>query len=248
MVVLGLIFSRKLPVAAGIREYLGFNRILVNRFMKTAGPVLLNEIAWSLGMVMYKIVFARMGTDVIAAANITESIQGLFFVVLMGTSTTAAIMIGKKIGENRIEEAYRFARYFIVQGIILGIILGILMSATAPAIVLILKMKAETISLVRITLITIGILIPIKAFNIHMIIGILRSGGDTAFSFVTELLGVWGIGVPMAFLAGLYFQFSLPVVYLLIGLEEILKMVLTGHRFQTGKWINNLTRKDDRIE
>ncbi|MCD6342355.1 MAG: MATE family efflux transporter [Spirochaetaceae bacterium] len=244
IVLLTLIFSRQLPVAASFREYLGFDSALLKRFFITAGPVLLNEIAWSLGMVMYKVVFARMGTDVVAAANITESIQGLFFVVLMGTGTTAAIMIGKKIGEGRKNEAYQFARYFLIQGFISGLFLGALMSATAPAIVLILNMKPETIRIVRLTLMAIGILIPIKAFNLHMIVGILRSGGDTAFSFITEFLGVWGIGVPMAFLAGLYFNLSLPAVYLLVGLEEVFKFIMTGLRFRSGKWINDLTRKE----
>lgn len=244
IVILTLIYSRQLPVAAGFKEYLGFDRKMVKKFFITAGPVLLNEMAWSLGMVMYKIVFARMGTGVIAAANITESIQGLFFVVLMGTGTTAAIMIGKKIGEGQKKEAYRFARYFLIQGLITGVFLGILMSATAPAIVLILNMKSETIGLVRLTLMAIGILIPIKAFNLHMIVGVLRSGGDTTFSFITEFLGVWGIGVPIAFLAGLSFKLSLPAVYLLVGLEEVFKFIMTGLRFRSGKWINDLTRNE----
>jgi Na+-driven multidrug efflux pump len=219
---------------------------MVKKFIITAGPVLMNEIAWSLGMVVYKIVFARMGTDVIAAANITESIQGLFFVVLMGTSTTAAVMIGKKIGEEKREEAGRFARYFLIQGVFMGIILGILMSASAPFIVMILRMDQATISLVRITLIAIGFLIPFKAFNLHMIVGILRSGGDTSFSFIVELIGVWLIGVPAALLAGLHFHLSLPVVYLLVGMEEIFKLILTARRFRSGKWMNNLTREQYR--
>ncbi len=244
IVIVGLVYSRRLPVAAGIREYLGFDREMVKRFFITAGPVLLSEITWSLGMVMYKLVFARMGTDVIAAANITESIQGLFFVILMGTGSTAAIMIGKKIGEGRKEDAERFGRYFLIQSLISGTFLGLLMSATAPAIVLLLNLKADTVALVRITLIAIGFLIPIKAFNLHMILGILRGGGDTRFSFILEFLGVWGIGVPMAVFAGLYLKLNLPVVYLLVGLEEVVKFVLTGLRFRSGKWINDLTRNE----
>ncbi len=76
-----------------------------------------------------------------------------------------------------------------------------------------------------------------------MIIGVLRSGGDTTYSFITELVGVWGIGVPIALIAGLVFDYSLPVVYLLVGLEEVFKFVLTGLRFRSGKWLNDLTRK-----
>ncbi|RKX68492.1 MAG: hypothetical protein DRP60_17910 [Spirochaetes bacterium] len=109
---------------------------------------------------------------------------------------------------------------------------------------MLLNLKADTVALVRITLIAIGFLIPIKAFNLHMILGILRGGGDTRFSFILEFLGVWGIGVPMAVFAGLYLKLNLPVVYLLVGLEEVVKFVLTGLRFRSGKWINDLTRNE----
>jgi len=244
IVILILIYKRKLPVAASIREYLAFGSVLAKKFFTTAGPVLLNEIAWSLGMVMYKLVFARMGTEVVAAANITESIQGLFFVFLIGTGNTAAIMIGKKIGQGKPDEATVYARHFLVQGVLLGVVLGVVMSATAPAVVLLLKMKPDTIALVRLTLMALGLLIPVKSFNLHMIVGVLRSGGDTKFSFLTELIGVWSIGVPLAFVTGLVWRLSLPAVYLLVGIEEVFKLVVTGWRMHSGRWINDLTRKD----
>jgi putative MATE family efflux protein len=244
LVMITLIYRRRLPVAARLKEYLGFDAVLVKKFFATVGPVLLNEATWSLGMVMYKIVFSRMGTAVVAAANITESIQGLFFVVLMGTGNTAAIMIGKKIGEGKREEAGRFARLFLVQGVILGVGLGILMSAAAPVLVLLLRMQPETVVLVRLTLFALGFLVPIKSFNLHMIVGILRSGGDTKFSFLIEFLGVWGIGVPLAFFSGLVLDLPLPAVYLILGTEEAVKLIITAYRFRSGKWINDLTRKN----
>ena len=236
-VVYGIIRIRRLPVYASFREYFSFKMPLVKQFFRTAGPVLMNEIAWSLGMVMYKVVFARMGTDVIAAANITESIQSLFFVVLIGTSNTAAIMIGKKIGEGKRDEAVRISRHFLVQGIMLGLGLGVLMALSSPVVVLLLNMSRQSIILIRRTLIILGIIIPWKALNIHMIVGILRSGGDTTFSFFAELIGVWGIGVPVAFFTGLVLDFSLPV-----GTEEVFKFVVTSIRFRSGKWMNDLTR------
>ncbi|PIE04089.1 MAG: hypothetical protein CSA76_06015 [Spirochaetales bacterium] len=243
--VLFIIYRRKLPVAAPLREYTGFSRRLLKRFIITAGPVLLNEIAWSLGMVVYKWVFARMGTRVIAAANITEAIQGLFFVVLIGSGNTTAIMIGKKIGEGKPQKADLYARFFIVQSLIIGMVMGLLMSLSAPLLVRLLKMDPQTVALIRTTLVWLGLLIPLKAFNLHMIVGVLRSGGDTRFSFVTELTGVWAVGVPMALLGGLIFKLPLYKVYLLVGTEEIFKLLLTAQRLISGKWINDLTRREE---
>ncbi len=243
VVIVGIVFRRRLPVAASPGEYLGFGRELVGRFTVTALPVLLNEVAWALGMMVYKMVFARMGTEVIAAANLTEAIQGLFFVVLIGSGNTTAIMTGKKIGEGRIEEAELYARYFIVQAIFAGIAMGLLMALTAPVLVLFLKMEAATVRLVRITLMCLGLIIPLKSFNLHMIVGVLRSGGDTRFSFAAEVAGVWFVGVPLALTGGLVLHQPLFIVYLMVGIEEVLKLVVTARRLVSGKWINNLTRR-----
>ena len=242
VVILSLIYGRKMPVAASVAEYLNFDQDMIRRFIKTAGPVLMNEVVWSLGMVVYKVVYARMGTDVIAAANVTEAIQGLFFTILTGTGNTSAIMIGKKIGEKQQEEAEVYGRYFLIQSAIFGLLLGVLMAATAPLIVRLLKMDPSTVVLVRQTLLALAVLVPLKSINIHLIIGILRSGGDTTFAFLSEFVGVWAIGVPMAILSGLVFRWPLPYVCLLVGLEEIYKWILMSWRFVSGKWLNDLTR------
>ena len=245
VLMLLLVYGRKSPVAGSLKEYLGFDRRMAAHFLKTAGPVLGNEIAWSLGMVVYKIVFARMGTAVIAAANVTEAIQGLFFVILMGSGNTAAVLIGKKIGEGDAESSREYARNFLVQALLLGLGMGILMAACAPIAVLLLKMEPGTVRLVRRSLISLSVLMSVKSFNLHMIVGVLRSGGDTRFSFLAEFLGVWVMGVPAVILSGIVLKWNLPAVYLIAGVEEILKFVMTAIRFRSGKWINDLRRTKD---
>ncbi len=241
-IILFFIFHKKLPVAASLKEYAGFSRSLVVKFTKTAGPVLLNEIVWSLGMVAYKMVFARMGTVVIATVNITEAILAMFSVVLMGSCTTSAIMIGKKIGEKDKEGAEEYAHFFMIQSLITGLIMGVLTAAAAPAVVHFLKMEPQTVQLTRITLLYLAFLTPIKSFNMHIIVGILRSGGDTNFAFISEFTGVWAVGVPMAVLGGLFLHQPLYIVYLMIAGEEVLKFVLAIIRIKSRKWINDLTR------
>ena len=245
LVVLTVVYKNRLPVAAGIRDYLDFDADLFKRFVITAGPVLLNEIAWGSGMSAYKAIFGRMGTDVVAAAGVTESIQGLFFVILIGTGNTAAVMVGNKIGEGDRDGAYLFARHFLVQSVLLGVLLGALMPLCGPLLIPLLKMDAGTIDLVRRSLLILGFLIPVKAFNIHLVVGVLRSGGDTGFAFLTEFIGVWGIGVPVAYFAGLYWWQPLPLVYLFVASEEVYKCIAFGLRFLSGKWIHDLTGKED---
>jgi len=66
----------------------------------------------------------------------------------------------------------------------------------------------------------------VRATNAVIVVGVLRSGGDTLFSFFLDGVVIWVVGVPMAFLGA--FVLGLPVygVYFMIMSEETLKFVL----------------------
>jgi Na+-driven multidrug efflux pump len=90
-------------------------------------------------------------------------------------------------------------------------------------------------------LMLLAFILPIKAFNMHTIVGILRSGGDTRTSLLLELSSVWFVGVPLAVFGGLYLGLPLHLLYVLISLEEGYKMILSYLRIRSGRWIHDLT-------
>jgi len=75
-----------------------------------------------------------------------------------------------------------------------------------------------------------------------LVVGIFRSGGDTKFSLVFDVLGVWVIGVPLTFLGGLVWGLPVPWIYFLAATEEIFKLFLGIPRLVSRKWINDLTQ------
>ena len=55
-----------------------------------------------------------------------------------------------------------------------------------------------------------------RVFNLMMIVGVLRGGGDTKFAMTMEIISVWLIGVPMAVLGAIIFKFSVQIVVVMI--------------------------------
>jgi putative MATE family efflux protein len=240
-VVILITYRRKEPAAGSLRAFFSFDLAFVRRYLKTALPVILNEIVWSMGMVSYKMVFARMGTQVIAAANVVESIQNLFFVVFIGTANGSAVMIGKKIGECKSEIAQEYAGRFLKLSLLLGLLIGSIMFAASGMIPKAFNVDHSTQVLCSQALMLLAFILPIKAFNMHTIVGILRSGGDTRTSLLLELSSVWFVGVPLAVFGGLYLGLPLHLLYVLISLEEGYKMILSYLRIRSGRWIHDLT-------
>jgi Na+-driven multidrug efflux pump len=87
-----------------------------------------------------------------------------------------------------------------------------------------------------------AVFFPFKVFNLHLIDGVLRSGADTRYGMFLDILGVWGIGVPLAYLSGIVLKLDLPIVYLIISSEEVCKCILGARRFISKKWIHNVVK------
>lgn len=241
VLLLLLVYGKKRAVAASITSLVGFNRSMVKKYFITCLPVILNEMFWSLGMTTYKIAFSRMGMEVIASVNVSEAIQNLFFVVLMGIANASAIMIGNRIGENRIDMAKIYASRLLNIGLITGTFLGGLLAVLAPWLSIPFNLSPTVAHMTSRSLLSLGLLVPIKAYNMVLVVGVLRSGGDTRFSMFAELTGVWLIGVPCAFIGAMLLQIPIYYLYVFIGLEEAFKLVVGAFRIKSGKWINRLT-------
>ncbi len=219
-----------------------WSRKFLSSIIITCAPVILNELFWSLGMVMYKIAYSRMGMDVVASVNVTEAITNLFLVAARAINIGASIIIGIKIGEGKIETSHLYARRFLIVGFSIGILMGILLAASSPFVPLIFNVSPEIRTMTSRSLLAISLLMPIKGITGTFIVGILRSGGDTRFSMFTEMGSVWLIGVPCAFLGALVLKWDIWYVYLLIGLEEVAKSVVSAIRVRSGKWLNDVTK------
>ena len=106
---------------------LSFDPAFFRRYIRTTSPVIVHEGMWALGMTVYTAVYARMGTNVIAAMNITGNIERLSMVLFFGIGNACAIMIGHRIGENKPEQADRDAGRLLLIGPAIGVIAGVLL-------------------------------------------------------------------------------------------------------------------------
>ena len=86
-----------------------------------------------------------------------------------------------------------------------------------------------------------GILMALKTFNTFIIIGVLRSGGDTKYALFLEMGCMWIVSLPLTFFAAYK---GLPI-YILVGLtytEEVVKFIFGVPRAISKKWAQNLVK------
>ena len=241
VVLLTFAYRRREAPAGRVSEFLAIPRVFVGRFLRTAAPVILNEVGWSLGITMYMAVYARMGTDVVAAFNISETVARLSLVIFMGTANGSAIIIGNSIGAGKSADAERYARRVLALVPVVGVVIGGLVALLSPWIPLLFQVTPEVRETLRSLLLVLAVVLAARATTLHLIVGLLRSGGDTRFSLFVDVVILWCVGVPAAVIGGLVIGLPVALVYLITATEEVLKVALGVHRVLSGRWIHTLT-------
>jgi putative MATE family efflux protein len=240
VLLLILVYTLKTPLAANPLTFFKFNRPFVVNVLKTSLPAALNEVLWSLGFTSYNAVYARIGTDAIAAVNINATIEELMFVLFLGLGNACAVMIGNNIGAGDKHIAFEYGRRFLILGIATALLGGVLVFSLRDTVVSLYDISYSAANNLRGLMFVFAISAWLKMINFILFIGALRAGGDTKYGMFTELFSIWMIGVPCALIGG--FVLHLPVygVYALVLLEEAAKAIIVFRRYLSRNWIHDL--------
>lgn len=243
ILLLGITYLKQLPTALHISDFTSLNFKFVSNIFKPIFPVILNETFWSLGITSYFIIYARISTESIAAMNIVSSIENTALVLMHGIATATAIMIGTRIGAGKETRAFNFAISSLFTNIGLGVLIGLILVIISPLVLTLYKVSPIVIELSTRSLYVLACMAWVRSANILIVVGILRSGGDTRFSLFLDGVIIWILGVPLAYFTA--FVLKLPVywVYLAVMSEEIAKFILGTWRIFSKKWIHDMTLK-----
>jgi putative MATE family efflux protein len=235
-----LTYRKKLPAAGKLTEFFSYDRLFARRVLKPVLPVVANEILWSLGITAYSIVYARMGTESIAAMNIVASLEQMALVVFNGIGHATAILVGNRIGAGDDDQAFRYAARSETLGVLGGVLIGLIILLSRNLLLSLYNVSPTVLDYVYQVLTILALLLWLRASNMILFVGIFRSGGDTRFAFILDGVIIWVVGVPLAFMGAFIFHLPVYWVYLLVMSEEIAKWTLGMFRFFSRKWIHNL--------
>lgn len=211
-------------------------------YFVTCLPVLLNEMLWSLGMTAYKIGYSKLGVDTLACINVSEAIANFFFVFMMGLGNATTILLGQILGNGDVDRAKKGAKRTLQLAFIVGTIMGILMALSANSFTSLFKVSDEIKQMAVKCLFVKALFQPLCSLNMVLFVGILRSGGDTRYSLISEISCVWLIGVTMAFLGGGVLKLPIYIVVAMTSLEEVAKIIVVYPRYKSGKWVKSLAK------
>lgn len=240
LLIIFVVYYNKLPLACRVREMVGYSKAFLRQFFRTSAPVIANEFMWGLGVTMYSLVYGRMGDDAVAAITIATTIQDIVVVLFQGISAATAVILGNELGAGKIKRAEQYAKHFFLLQFIITLSAAAVCLAIRWPMIGMYNVSERVAGDISLCIIVFAIYMPFKMFNFVNIVGVLRSGGDTKMCLFLDTSGVWVIGIPLAFIGGLFFKLPIYSVYAMVMLEEVYKAVFGYIRYRQKKWLRNL--------
>ena len=232
--VLGRIQSVKLNLHRCERE-------ITSHFWQKAIPLLINNLAWGIGFSMYSVVMGHLGTDAVAANGIANISKNLIVCFCLGLGNAGSIIVGNRLGANRLEEAKEAGGLLTRTAIIAGILSGLVLIILSPFITRMVDLTPTACGYLQKMLLICSYYIAGKSVNCMTIGGIFAAGGDSKFGMLCDSITLWCITVPLGCICAFILKLPGMVVYFVLNLDEIIKLPVVYKHYKKYKWIKNLT-------
>ncbi|MCI6668214.1 MAG: MATE family efflux transporter, partial [Romboutsia timonensis] len=225
-----------------LKDFKLIDKDFINTFISKTLPVFINDTTWAIGTILYSVAYSQAGTSAIAASQIATSTGNFFIITSVCIGIGASIMLGNELGADRIDTAITYAKKFSKLVVIVGLICGGLLILNIPILLKMFSVSSDLAPDMTKIFFIMGIMLALRAFNTLIVIGILRSGGDTKYSLYLELGCMWFASIPLTFVAA----FKGAPIYILVLLsysEEVVKFIFGVPRALSKKWANNIVKE-----
>ena len=214
---------------------------LFGRFWQKAVPLLINNLAWGIGFSMYSVIMGHLGTDAVAANGIANISKNLVVCFCLGLGNAGSIIVGNRLGADRLQEAKEAGGTLTRTAIIAGIVSGLVLIALSPFITKMVDLTPTARGYLQKMLLICSYYIAGKSVNCMTIGGIFAAGGDSKFGMLCDSVTLWCITVPLGCICAFILKLPVMVVYFVLNLDEIIKLPVVYRHYKKYKWIKNLT-------
>lgn len=234
-IILGILCKQNVMEHFSLKQLVPFPFYHLKNVLRLGTPAGGESIAYNGAKLVITIVLTHIGTSAVNANTYLNSITSVVYIFAVAVGQGTAILVGRLVGEQKKDEAYHlcFSSFFISLAITAAA--SILVLIFHYPILRIFTDNADLITLCRNTLIVDLFLELGRCANV-VIINSLRATGDVNFPVIMGILSMWGIGVLLSYVLGIYLGLGIIGVWIALAADEIFRGVVMFFRWKQKSW------------
>lgn len=227
------------PYVQGLYRSLRVPSALVKKIILKGSPLLFNETLWAAGMAMLTRCYSVHSLDVVAALNISNTINNVFNIVFIALGDAVAIVVGQLLGAGRMKEARDTDNKMIAFSVACCTGVALIMLLCSPLFPRMYNTTGDVRTLARWLITITAAFMPQNAF-LHAAYFTLRSGGRTIVTFLFDSVFIWAVSIPAATLLNRFTGLSVLGVYTIVQLADTIKCIVGFILVKKGVWMQNI--------
>ena len=219
-------------------------RALNRDFVRYSVPVLVNAMVWGIGTTLYSVIIGHLGAVMAAANAVAGVVRQLAISVCRGLASGGEIRLAGVLGSGNMTKGRAYGRRLAVLSVLCGAVCAGLALAFGFALLHLMTLSdAVRQPLGRMTVISALYMLPLSV-NTVVICGIFTAGGDTAFDAYSVAVTMWLMILPAACAAAFWWRWPPMAVYLILSMDEVIKIPWVYAHYRKHRWLRNITRED----
>lgn len=218
------------------------SKVLTKDFWYYTTPALGAALVWGIAFVLYSVILGHMGSDAVAANSIASIVKSMVQCVIRGVSAGAGILVGNLLGANELEKAKNYGGRITRISILIGVVTGTILIILSPFVSHVAPMSDIARGYLQFMMVVLGFNLMGQSVNTTVLDGIFCAGGDAKFDMIGNLGAMWCFSVPLGFITAFVFHAPVWLVYIIISLDEIVKLPAVYKHYKKYVWVRNITR------
>ena len=204
-------------------------------------PIAFGDSQWALFGVFKAAVIGHLGTVMVSANAIADTIMSLGFISSGSLAAGACVVVGKAVGAKEYKKAREYSNTIQVIFAVMAVVMAAAVFFLRIPIANLFEVS-ETVRNYAVQMISIGAFTLLGTlYHASCFVGINRGSGDGKFVVKVDLVCGWLIVLPLLFLSAHVWRLSYPLVYLAARFDQCFKWIIAYFRLKGDKWIKNVT-------
>ncbi|MBQ6948018.1 MAG: MATE family efflux transporter [Clostridia bacterium] len=223
-----------------LREIFSADSAVFKNYLRTCLPVVVTDGLFGVSTALQTVILGHLNDAAISANSIATTLYQVLKVASVGSAGAAGVLIGKTIGEGKLDKIKEYAKtlQFIFLGI--GLLTAVSLFLLKGPIVSAYRVSPETAKLADGFLLVLCVAGAGMAYQMPTNTGIIRGGGDTKYVLRMDIISIWCIVLPLSTLAAFVFHWHPVAVIACLNADQVFKCIPAVIKVNRYHWMKKL--------
>ncbi len=235
-----LLFIDK-KLAAKISDFVRPDKILLVDYFKKCGYFVVVSTMFGVSTALQTVILGHMNDSAIAANSVATTLFQVLKVASVGAASATSVIIGKTVGKGELKKLKGYVNTLQLMFLSIGILTSIVLFFLRTPILSLYDLAPETKVMAEQFILVLCITCIGTAYEMPVITGIIRGGGDSRFVFINDLISIWCIVLPVSFAAAFLWKWEPYIIVFCLNSDQIFKCAAAAIRVNRYHWIKKMT-------